>query len=100
MIFAGTQRGVYRSVDRGDNWERMNMTEGRVVWSIKFHPNDPKIMFLGTEGSEVYKSEDGGENWNYMSTISNPDAAMPLVKFSQRSSPASFRYNPLASAPT
>ena len=73
-IFAGTQRGVYRSIDRGDNWERMNMTEGRVVWSIKFHPNDSKIMFLGTEGSEVYKSEDGGERWTYMSTISNPDS--------------------------
>ena len=30
-IFAGTQRGVFRSIDRGDNWERMNMTEGRGV---------------------------------------------------------------------
>ena len=74
VIFAGTQRGVYRSVDRGDNWERMNMTEGRVVWSLKFHPNNTKIMFLGTEGSEVYKSEDGGENWQYLSTISNPES--------------------------
>lgn len=74
VIFAGTQRGVYRSVDRGDNWERMNMTEGRVVWSIKFHPTNAKIMFLGTEGAELYKSEDGGENWNYMSTVASPDA--------------------------
>ena len=74
IIFAGTQRGVYRSKDQGDNWERMNLTEGRVVWSIKFHPNDPNVMFLGTEGSEVFKSEDAGENWTYQSTISNPDS--------------------------
>ncbi len=74
VIFAGTQRGVYRSKDRGDNWERMNMTEGRVVWSLKFQPNNPQVMFLGTEGSEVFKSEDAGENWNYMATISNPDS--------------------------
>ena len=74
VIFAGTQRGVYRSKDRGDNWERMNMTEGRVVWSLKFHPKNPQVMFLGTEGSEVFKSEDGGENWTYMATISNPDS--------------------------
>ena len=74
VIFAGTQRGVYRSVDRGDNWERMNMTEGRIVWSLKFHPTNAKIMFLGTEGSEVYKSEDGGENWHYLSTVGSPDA--------------------------
>ena len=52
----------------------MNLTEGRVVWSIKFHPNDPNVMFLGTEGSEVFKSEDAGENWTYQSTISNPDS--------------------------
>ena len=74
IVFAGTQRGVYRSKDQGDNWERMNLTEGRVVWSIKFHPNDPNVMFLGTEGSEVFKSEDGGENWTYQSTISNPES--------------------------
>ena len=74
IVFAGTQRGVYRSNDRGDNWERMNMTEGRVVWSLKFHPTNAQIMFLGTEGSEVFKSEDGGENWTYQATISNPDS--------------------------
>ena len=74
IVFAGTQRGVYRSKDQGDNWDRMNLTEGRVVWSIKFHPNDPNVMFLGTEGSEVFKSEDAGENWTYQSTISNPDS--------------------------
>ena len=74
IMFAGTQRGLYRSKDRGDNWERMNLTEGRIVWSIKFHPSDPNTLFLGTEGSEVFKSEDGGENWQYQSTISNPDS--------------------------
>ncbi len=74
VIFAGTQRGVYRSKDRGDNWERMNLTEGRVVWSLKFHPGDPNTMFLGTEGSEIFKSVDGGENWEYQATISNPDS--------------------------
>ncbi|PKB80892.1 MAG: hypothetical protein BZY88_07720 [SAR202 cluster bacterium Io17-Chloro-G9] len=73
-IFAGTQRGVYRSTDRGDNWQRMNLTEGRIVWSLKFHPANSNVMFLGTEGSEVYKSQDGGENWEYLATISNPDA--------------------------
>ena len=73
-VFVGTQRGVYRSKDGGDSFERMNMTEGRIVWSIKFHPHDSDIMFLGTEGAEVFKSTDGGENWQYMSTIANPDA--------------------------
>ena len=64
-VFVGTQRGVYRSNDGGDSFERMNLTEGRIVWSIKFHPHDSNIMFLGTEG---------GENWEYLSTVANPDA--------------------------
>lgn len=74
IVLVGTQRGVYRSLDQGDSFKRMNLPEGRVVWSFKFHPHNSDIVFLGTEGSEVYKSEDGGETWNYLSTISNPDA--------------------------
>ena len=73
-IFVGTQRGVYRSTDGGDSFDRMNMNEGRIVWSIKFHPHDSNIMFLGTEGSEVFKSTDGGENWDYWATIANSDS--------------------------
>jgi photosystem II stability/assembly factor-like uncharacterized protein len=73
VMFVGTQRGVFKSTNRGDEWRRVNLTEGRTVWSFKFHPQNPDIMFLGTEGSEVYKSEDGGENWQYLSTVSNPD---------------------------
>ena len=68
VVFVGTQRGVYRSQDRGDHWQRMNLTEGRIVWSLKFAPNNPQVMFLGTEGSEVYRSQDGGENWEYHGT--------------------------------
>ena len=74
ILFVGTQRGVYRSQDRGDHWQRMHLPEGRTVWSLQFHPHDPQVMFLGTEGSEVYTSNDAGETWHYMSTIVNPDA--------------------------
>ena len=81
-VFVGTQRGVYKSLDRGDTWKRVNLPEGRVVWSFKFHPHRPDVMFLGTEGSDVYKSEDGGENWQYLSTIQNPDAVQ--MAFSTR----------------
>ena len=74
VLFVGTQRGVYRSQDRGDHWQRMDLPEGRTVWSLQFHPHNPQVMFLGTEGSEVYTSNDAGVTWHYMSTIVNPDA--------------------------
>ena len=82
VVLVGTQRGVYRSQDRGDHWQRMNIAEGRTVWSLRFHPQNPQVVFLGTEGSEVYTSEDGGQNWRYLSTISNPDAVQ--MAFSTR----------------
>jgi photosystem II stability/assembly factor-like uncharacterized protein len=74
VLFVGTQRGVYRSQDRGDHWQRMHLPEGRAVWSLQFHPQHPQVMFLGTEGIEVYRSDDGGEHWQYVSTIVNPNA--------------------------
>ena len=79
MVHAGTQRGVYRSKDLGESWARMNFPEGRIIWSLKFHPRDPQVMYLGTEGCEVHRSEDDGENWEYLSTIATPDAVqMPF----------------------
>jgi photosystem II stability/assembly factor-like uncharacterized protein len=74
VVYVGTQRGVYRSKDRGDNWQRMNLPEGRIIWSLQFHPQNPQVMYAGTEGSEVYVSHDGGENWGYLSTIDTADA--------------------------
>ncbi len=73
VMFVGTQRGVYRSKDRGDHWERMALTEGRIVWSIKFHPHNPQIIYLGTEGSEVFRSDDGGETWRHLATVANSE---------------------------
>ena len=82
LVYAGTQRGVYRSVDRGDHWERARLPEGRIVWSLKFHPKDPRLMFLGTEGSEIYRSEDAGETWKYRGTVENQGAVE--MKYSTR----------------
>ena len=69
MIFTGTQRGVYRSTDAGDHWDRMDMTDGRIVRSLMYHVNDPQVMFAGTEGSEIYRSDDRGESWRPFSSI-------------------------------
>ena len=78
-VFIGTQRGVYRSRDRGDHWERMDMPEGRIVWSIRFQPGDPGTMYLGTEGSEVYHSDDAGESWREISGNLPSDFGFPIA---------------------
>ncbi len=64
VVYAGTQAGLYRSIDRGDHWEKVDMPDhGLPVWSILFHPHDPNVILVGTENCEIYRSDDAGENW-------------------------------------
>jgi photosystem II stability/assembly factor-like uncharacterized protein len=64
VIYAGTQSGPYRSTDRGEHWEKINLPDhGLPVWSILFHPHDPDVILVGYENCEIYRSDDGGERW-------------------------------------
>ena len=39
VVFAGTNRGPYRSADAGDHWERLEYPQdGPGVWSFMFRP--------------------------------------------------------------
>ena len=77
-VFIGCQRGLYKSTDRGDNWKRSALPEARSVMSLVFRPDNPNVMFLGTEGNEIWRSDDGGESWKYASTIEDPDAVQMM----------------------
>ena len=64
IVYAGTQTGAYRSADRGEHWEKVEMPDhGLPVWSILFHPHDADVILVGTENCEIYRSDDGGERW-------------------------------------
>ena len=69
VILIGTQRGVYRTIDGGDHWKRMDMAEGRIVRSLRISQHDHNVMYAGTEGSEIFRSDDGGDSWKYLSNI-------------------------------
>ena len=76
-IFAGTQDGVYRSDDRGDNWRRTDTLSGD-VWSMAAHPNDASVMFAGYDQGRVCRSDDGGETWRQLNTagLTHPHITM------------------------
>ena len=67
VLFTGAQDGLYRSQDRGDTWEKMDLPgEEAPIWSVAFHPNDPRIVYAGGEEAKLCVSEDGGDSWELM----------------------------------
>lgn len=69
VLYAGTQRGPFRSDDRGEHWKALESPRQAMdVWSLAFHPHDPTIMYAGYEPCAIYRSEDGGEHWQQMNT--------------------------------
>ena len=78
VVYAGTQEGPYRSSDRGDHWEKVDVPDhGLPVWSLLFHPRDVNIMYAGYESCEIYRSDDGGEKWRQLPvSVRFPDVTM------------------------
>ena len=75
---ASKNRGIYRSFDGGENWEKvlyvnehagasglsMDRTNPRILYaSFWDHQRKPWQMRSGGEGSGIYKSIDGGNTW-------------------------------------
>lgn len=67
MVFAATCGGLYKSVDGGQRWRRLDVpgSEGREFWSLSVHPARPDTLFAGTSPVGVYRSDDCGENWQF-----------------------------------
>ena len=80
IIYAGTQHGPYRSSDRGDHWEKVDVPDhGQAVWSILFHPANPDLIFIGYENCEIYRSDDAGERWQRLPiSVRFPDITTTL----------------------
>lgn len=75
---AGEERGIYRSTDGGDSWERvLYIDENTGAIDLIMHPSDPKTLIAGMyqrrrsaccfvgggPGSGLYRTTDGGDTW-------------------------------------
>lgn len=82
LFKSSEERGVYRSLDGGESWERVlftNSSAGAV--DLIFDPTNPRILYASTwrirrtpyslesggEGSDLWKSTDGGDTWDKLS---------------------------------
>ncbi len=63
-MLAGTRDGILRSDDLGKKWEDSSQGLGiRYVRWLASHPQEPGLVFAGTEPAGIYISRDSGESW-------------------------------------
>jgi photosystem II stability/assembly factor-like uncharacterized protein len=66
-VFAGAEDGIYKSVDSGQSFERLDSPMNKMdVWRIAFDPTNPDTMFAGTRPAALFRSRDGGRNWQQL----------------------------------
>jgi len=65
LVFAGTwNKGLYKSVDGGDNWNKINSFPGNYIRKLKIDPLNENILYVGADQfGTIYKTIDGGDSW-------------------------------------
>ncbi len=84
------ERGIYRSFDGGDSWEKILFINDEVGFvDLAMDPSNPRILYAsawrvirtpyslesGGDGSGIWKSTDGGDTWM---EITGKDNGLPL----------------------
>jgi len=79
----GGERGLYKSIDAGKNWEKvLNISENTGVNSVIIDPINPDVMYATSEQrrrhvhtrigggpeSAIWKSTDAGKNWRKLTS--------------------------------
>ncbi len=66
IVYAGTTKGLFRTANKGEQWERIGQSlPDPFVSSIVIHPTQPAILYVGGPGG-VWKSTDSGKTWQAM----------------------------------
>lgn len=67
IVYVGTGKGVYRSIDAGATWLPANTglpNDGLGVYVsvLKTHPDDPHVVYAGTSKG-LFRSNDNADSW-------------------------------------
>ena len=64
-LFAGTDKGLYRTYDQVKGWEKISLGEGinDNIFVVHSNPSQPETIWVGTATSGVMVSRDNGATW-------------------------------------
>ncbi len=70
ILYAGTDTGIFKSTDGGDNWSAVNNglpSTSFIVYGLAINPQNSNTLYAALYGAGVFKSTDGGANWTDIS---------------------------------
>ncbi len=66
VVYAGTTKGLFRTVNKGEQWERIGRSiSDPFISSLVIHPTEPSQLYAGGPAG-VWKSVDSGKTWEAM----------------------------------
>ncbi|MGI9202363.1 MAG: FlgD immunoglobulin-like domain containing protein [Woeseiaceae bacterium] len=79
--------GVFKSVDGGQSWRHMGLSDSHHIARIVIHPSNPDIVYIAVIGHlfsaneerGIFRSRDGGESWEKVLYISDSVGAVDIV---------------------
>ena len=66
VVYAGTTKGLFRTVNKGEQWERIGQSiSDPYISSLVLHPKEPAQLYIGGPAG-IWKTSDGGKTWQAM----------------------------------
>lgn len=81
IVFAGAQRGLFKSMDAGTTWAATGLTQATTGLAIA--PVTPTTVYAGTN-SGLFKSVDVGGNWYSVGPPGAPVSSVVIACFSAK----------------
>ena len=72
---AAYESGVWRSDDGGRTWTSLDGYPSSYAHSVAVHPQDPDLLYVGSEPAALYRSSDGGMTWEECGSFRNHPGA-------------------------
>ncbi len=79
--------GLYKTIDAGQTWTNIGLSNVGVISKIVVDPNNPNTIYVGTMGNiyaqnndrGLYKTTDGGANWSQILFIATDGGIGDLI---------------------